>query len=124
MKLKDAYLEVSEDDLEGGYTENTDINLMRWNLKFEKKIFRIDGIFHSGNSQKIKIKTNKIKLIGNKPIGNIPIYISKKIQEDFIKYRVPGGNSELSKKKLKLIDGEIKLFPSDHFGVIAELEIL
>lgn len=47
LKLQDSWL--TKYNKNGGFTEDTSINYMRWNVKFEEKIFRIDGIhsFHS-----------------------------------------------------------------------------
>jgi exonuclease III len=112
MDLEDSYLAVTN-DRNSGFTENTDINTMRWNLKFERKIFRIDGIFHTRR----RIKTLKTKLLGNHPID-----IPESMQDEFVKFRVPNG--EFSRSKLKFIDGEIKLFPSDHFAVVSSLQIV
>ena len=41
MNLDDFWLQKYNND--SGFTEDTLINLMRWNVKFEEKIYRIDG---------------------------------------------------------------------------------
>jgi endonuclease/exonuclease/phosphatase family metal-dependent hydrolase len=114
LNLQDSWLEKYDDI--SGFTENTDVNFMRWNSKFEPKILRIDGIFYN----KGKLKTNEIKLLGDKPID-----ISKEMQGDFYKYRMPSlidfpNKNELIKKN----SDEIQIWPSDHFAVMADLEII
>lgn len=108
MNLDDFWLKKSNNN--SGFTENTQINLMRWNVKFEEKELRIDGIFGSADLFYVK----KIKLIGTKPFN-----IDSEFQDKFIKYRVPNIEDKLS--KIRKNNDEIKLWPSDHFGVLAEI---
>jgi len=111
LNLQDSWLEKFNKS--GGFTEDTKINLMRWNVKFEEKIYRIDGIFYS----KDKFKTNEIIILGDKPID-----IDEDMQKKFIDFRVPSkfNKDELIRKN----DKKIQLWPSDHFAVMADLEFI
>jgi exonuclease III len=111
LNLQDSWLEKY--DNKSGYTEDTSVNLMRWNVKFEEKIYRIDGIFYT----KDKFKTNNIEIIGTEPIN-----IDKKLQDQFYKYRIPDreGKESLIRKN----NDKLQLWASDHFAVMAELEII
>ncbi len=110
MNLQDAWLEKY--DNKSGFTENTSINLMRWNVKFEEKIFRIDGIFYTKDAFNIK----NIEVFGTDPID-----ISTDLEDNFVKYRVP--NKENKNELLRKNQGRIQFWPSDHFGVLAEIKI-
>jgi len=110
LKLQDSWLEKY--DNKKGFTEDTSINLMRWNIKFEEKIYRIDGIFYSEN----KFKTNEIKILGNEPIN-----INKDMQDKFYDIKIP---DKQDKDKLIRKNDKLQLWPSDHFAVIADLELL
>jgi len=111
LKLNDSWLDLYDD--KGGFTEDTSINLMRWNVKFEEKIFRIDGIFHSKDS----LKTIDIKILGDKPID-----IDEDMQQQFYNIRIPNktDKDELIRKNNDIL----QLWPSDHFAVMAELEFI
>lgn len=110
LNLQDAWVEKY--DKNSGFTENTNINLMRWNLKYEEKIFRIDGIFYTRN----KLITHNINLLGTEPIE-----IDEQMQQEFLDYRTPK-NKPI--ENIRLHQGKIKIWPSDHFAVIADLEII
>lgn len=110
MNLEDLWL--TKYDNTGGFTENTQINLMRWNVKFEEKIYRIDGIFSTKNAFDVQ----DIKLIGTDPIQ-----IDNELQQQFIQYRVP--NKPERETLIRMNDNQIELWASDHFGVLAELEL-
>jgi exonuclease III len=110
LKLQDAWLTTYDNT--SGYTEDTSINYMRWNVKFEEKIYRIDGIFYSKN----KFITNNINILGNEPIN-----IDDNLQEQFKKFRIP--NRENSEYLIRKND-VLQLWPSDHFAVIADLEFI
>lgn len=111
MDLDDFWLKKYNSD--SGFTEDTSVNHMRWNVKFEEKIFRIDGIFGTKDAFEIK----KIKLIGTKPIE-----IDSAFQEKFIQYRVPDQENKLD--KIRKTDDKIKIWPSDHFGVLAKIKLI
>jgi exonuclease III len=111
LNLQDSWIEKYGNT--GGFTENTEVNFMRWNLKFEEKIYRIDGIFYT----KDKLKTNEIVILGNNHIN-----IDKDMQDQFYDIRIP---NKLNKDVLiRRINGELQLWPSDHFAVMAELEFI
>ena len=110
LNLQDSWLEKYDD--KGGFTENTRINLMRWNVKFEEKIYRIDGIFYT----KDKLKTNEIKIIGDAPID-----IDEDMQKKYEDIRIP---NKPNKAELIRKNGVLQLWPSDHFAVIADLELI
>ena len=109
LNLQDSWLIIN--DKNGGFTEDTSINFMRWNIKFEEKILRIDGIFYS----KGKFNTNNISLLGNEPID-----IDEEMQKQFSDIRIPKNREELIRKN----DNKLQLWPSDHFAVMAELEFI
>lgn len=94
-----------------GFTENTDINKLRWNIKQKTKLVRYDAILYRGNISPIKMK-----IIGNKPI----FYIDKN-DKDFNDYII---KKNLDKNKIKLENNKLPYFPSDHFGIITEFEIM
>lgn len=109
LNMKDAWIEnnILNSD---GTTENTDINHMRWNLKFQHKKFRYDAFLYqdSINSKNIHV------------IGKDPIVLNKKDSKKFIEYYVP----EKHKKDIVYYDQNIlALWPSDHFGVFVCFEI-
>jgi exonuclease III len=94
---------------DNGFTENTDINRMRWNLKLHEKKVRYDGILYK----------NLVPLESN-IIGNTPIKLNKNDSDDFKKYILKND------KNLKYSPDDnksLELFPSDHFGVITKFKI-
>lgn len=109
LNLTDAW--ASLNGKINGYTENTNVNLMRWNVKFEEKIYRIDGIFYTQN----KFITENITILGDKPID-----IDSEMQHNFVKYRIPPNRSEL----IRYHEGKIKIWPSDHFAVVTSLRLV
>ena len=110
LNLQDSWLEKYNNI--GGFTEDTRINLMRWNVKFEEKKYRIDGIFYTKN----KLKTNQIKIMGDKPID-----IDENMQKSFYDIRIP---NIPNKDKLIRKNNKLQLWASDHFAVMAELEFI
>ena len=106
--LQDSWKVVNKDD--NGFTENTDINTMRWNLKFQEKKLRYDGILYK----------NLIP-ISSKIIGNMPIKLNERLTNLFKKYWI-APNSE-DKIKYSSDGKTLELFPSDHFGVITNFSL-
>lgn len=96
-----------------GFTENTDINHMRWNLKFQEKKLRYDGILFKNN--KTFLKPNFAQLIGIDPI-----ILDQNMSQLFEKYFTP-----CNKEKIKYyFDKLIAIHPSDHFGLLVEFRII
>lgn len=99
-----------------GLTENTQINTMRYNSKFENKMYRYDAILY--NDKLIAIKS---KVICNKPL---------KLDYKHLKFNKYYENVILKKDSLSnpnlKISGKYEnqniydLFISDHFGVLSE----
>jgi endonuclease/exonuclease/phosphatase family metal-dependent hydrolase len=115
LGLEDAWLSKYPNTVtHPGYTEDTTVNLMRWNVKFEEKQKRIDGIFHT----KDKIKTNEVVVLGTNPIAGVNV----ELLEQFKNIRVYGKPSAERDAKIRLTDGHTKFWPSDHFAVVADLE--
>lgn len=109
LKLKDSYRLVNP--YEQGYTEDTDKNLLRWNIKFQHKQFRYDGIFYN------KLKVIKSYLIGTEPIDLnsdetelLINYIKKTFSDDVIEQNI----------KYKANTKLLQIWPSDHFGVVSK----
>ena len=100
--LNDSWRNLKKSD---GYTENTNINTMRWNMKFKDKHVRYDGIFYKGKS---------IKPYHTKLVGLSSLYLNKKMSEKFI------SQFTTDKNKVKYHNGLIKIFGSDHFGVLCK----
>ena len=112
MLEKGENIDTINKKIREGNTEDTDLNQMRWNVKFEEKKYRIDGIFATKDAFDVK----NIKRVGLDPID-----ISENMQRLFKQYRIP--NYPNKEELIKLFDGELKIWPSDHFGVIAEMEL-
>ncbi len=87
-----------------GYTEDTDVNTMRWNIKRNKKRFRYDAILYKGN-----IKSKDPQVFGNKPVFEI----------------TPDTFKDVTGKEVDVINENccVDWFPSDHFGVSVTLII-
>ncbi len=111
--LDNKTIDERTDDIIIGNTEDTDVNQMRWNVKFEEKRYRIDGIF---------VTKGAFNILEAKRIGLEPIEIDANMQRMFELYRIPNvpNREELIKKH----NGKLKLWPSDHFGVMAKLELI
>jgi endonuclease/exonuclease/phosphatase family metal-dependent hydrolase len=107
MNLNDAWMELSK---KKGLTEDTNKNHMRWNLKFQEKKFRYDGILYRD------LQPMNIKILGTKSIV-LDDTDSKEFYELFIP-NVPN-KEELTKYHDKE-NKRLALWPSDHFAVFAE----
>ena len=111
LNLIDSYKSKNTDV---GYTENTDINHMRWNIKQMEKKFRYDGIFHSSN-----VETAQSYIVGDNPIQLTQN--DSEIVKEYLK------KEQLDKDKIKYSDKNNELFDwwaSDHFGVLSEVVLL
>lgn len=110
MNLSDSW-----NNQTNGFTENTTINKMRWNVKFMEKHFRYDAILYNG----------QLRALGTEMVGIDEIPLSKEDSELFIKYRIPNVPDKLD--KIKYFDDKSKLmslFPSDHFGLVGKFEFV
>ena len=106
----DNWEKVNRGDL--GYTENTDINLMRWNDKFIEKKTRVDAIFTRG------IEIEECRLLGHR--NSLPV--PKEHEQTYINSFTPNKNLE----KLQYIKGteSLPIFSSDHFGVLSKINLI
>ncbi|NDB87154.1 MAG: hypothetical protein EB127_31400, partial [Alphaproteobacteria bacterium] len=90
-----------------GYTEDTFINVMRWNQKFIEKFYRFDGIFSKG----LRPRFSRI-------IGTETTLLSKEETDWFIEHMsdhtVYGDRLPLRGME----DNLMQINPSDHFGVL------
>lgn len=107
--LKDAWRTINCD--KDGFTEDTTINKMRWNIKHNRTKGRYDVILYGGN----KIKPTKIKMMGTQPVFSID-----KDDCDFNKHIL---DNKLDFRFVKLTNGQIQYWPSDRFGLVAEFII-
>ena len=93
-----------------GYTEDTNVNLMRYNSKFMEKQFRYDGIMSKGLTPvdcKV-LGTNEIELTDEEITNMIDQFV---FVRNIDKIRV-SKNADGSNRKLAL-------WPSDHFGIMS-----
>jgi hypothetical protein len=99
-----------------GLTEDTDINSLRWNDKFEIKKYRYDAIFSN----------NKLKPIESKLFADIPKILES--EENINAYVNVFVKDKINNPKLKYIghvdNKQYELFVSDHFGVLSKFKIL
>jgi tyrosyl-DNA phosphodiesterase 2 len=105
--FKDSWTDLNKKD---GFTENTDINTMRWNLKFQEKKVRYDGILY---------KSNNIYPFFSKIVGKKSLPLNNKMTQLFIKNFVSDEHHKIKYNNKKTIN----IFPSDHFGVITKFII-
>jgi hypothetical protein len=99
-----------------GFTEDTDINSLRWNDKFEIKKYRYDAI----------LSNNKLEPIESKLFADIPKILDS--QENINAYVNVFVKDKIDNPKLKYIgpnnNKQYELFVSDHFGVLSKFKIL
>ena len=110
MGLSDIWTKLKQG--EAGYTEDTEINLMRWNYKFMEKRLRYDGILHTPAPSLIALD---VKIVGTKPI-----IVDKDLSDRMYEFMVR--NTPDKESKVRFYDTANKLlalWPSDHFGVVA-----
>lgn len=105
--FKDSWKELRKSH---GFTENTDINSMRWNLKFKVKKVRYDGILYKGDV---------IQPISCRTVGKKSTPLNKKMTKSFIKNFITDDHNKIKYNNEKTIN----IFPSDHFGVITKFKI-
>lgn len=92
-----------------GWTEDTQRNTMRWNLKFKSKQYRYDGIFVRGDTPKV----TESRLVGTEPF-----LLSRTDSQAVIDCTAAHQRSQL-----KLCEGRLAWFVSDHFGVMSTVEL-
>ena len=118
-KVTDMWRRLRPDD--PGYTEDTDVNLMRWNLKFLQKLFRYDGILYRNPPDNEILKPLEIKVTGRKPI-----VLGRRMSDDFIRFLVPRDRSE-GESNVRYYDERDRLigvWPSDHFAVVGAFRVV
>lgn len=98
-----------------GYTEDTDINSLRWNDKFENKKYRYDAIISNSNLEPIESKL----------FANIPVLLDSVNSEIYEKIFV---KNKINDQRLKFTESNniklYELFVSDHFGVISKFRFI
>jgi len=89
-----------------GYTEDTDLNYMRWNQKLIEKKYRCDAVLAKG------LRPKESRLIGVESV-----FLSPAETEWFIANMSELGTGDRSRLR-GYEDSRIKINPSDHFGVL------
>ena len=109
INLRDSLRELHPDKL--GLTENTDVNHLRFNSKFEPKHFRYDAILFN------KLKPKSSIIVGDSP-QLIEDDETNRLYEEVI--LPPGGlqNKDLKVAMKKDNKNCYNLFVSDHFGLM------
>ena len=91
-----------------GYTEDTVLNVMRWNQKFIEKFYRFDGIFSKG----LRPKSSRI-------IGTETALLNKDQTAWFIEHMSDKTTEYGAALPLRGLVGDLlEINPSDHFGVL------
>ena len=115
LNLKDSWINANVNlDPKIGSTENTDKNTMRWNSKFEAKMFRYDAILYSDKLDVIKSDVafdNPDELKGEQNVW----YENTILPNNYKEYL-----SQIKRKP----NGNYDLFISDHFGVISRFRFM
>lgn len=105
-ELKDVWRILKPN--QSGFTEDTKNNKTRWNIKQKDKSVRYDIITYKGND----IRPKDIKLIGTKKVFEVD---GNFLKEYYDKLNL---TDELIIRNNK---GNLDWWPSDHFGLVAEL---
>jgi len=109
LKLNDSWIDFNKGlDIKIGNTEETDINTMRWNNKFEEKHFRYDAILYKN------LKCIKSSVICNKPYLLTEAALIESYEQSII------SKDKVKDDRIKKTDGKYELFISDHFGVFSQ----
>jgi len=107
LSMQDTWRSCHSDmDYYPGFTEDTSLNHMRWNMKFMEKTYRYDGIFlknHSNYYVGIGIEFSEL-------IGTQSVPMSDDMFKNFSKFM----SNKLSSDKPR----SQTYHPSDHFGVL------
>jgi exonuclease III len=113
LGFKDSWIESNPTLLPSdGNTEETDINTMRWNNKFEEKHYRYDAILYNDflTSMESRVICNKPFLIIKDPI----------LYENYRKAILSKDSSK--HKQIRKSHGNYELFISDHFGIFTKFK--
>jgi exonuclease III len=110
--LKDSWREINPDS--NGWTEDTNTNFMRWNVKQQEKYFRYDGIFVPSH-----VSVNKATLLGTNSI--FAIDFNEEMSREL--YASHMTRAQLDPNKMRLVDGKFPFWPSDHYGVIVGMSL-
>jgi hypothetical protein len=119
-----------------GFTENTEINTLRYLGKLEDKQLRYDGIFFND-----KLQANVSAVVNNEPLKikeenrsqlELPMpFDPVKINEDYelaLVFKPETDPKSIEKlvdyKEKKLLADGYELFVSDHFGVMTTFEFI
>ncbi len=109
LRMLDSWKEVNKS--QDGFTENTDINDMRFNSKFEVKRYRYDAIFYK------KLNPVESLIIGDKPVELLDSELNRAYERAILP------KDGLKNPKLKIVRKDANdepiynLFISDHFGI-------
>jgi len=116
MQLLDSWKIVNPHDL--GLTENTDLNHLRFNSKFESKHYRYDAILFNNKLKPLSsiIIGDKSKIIDDDEINRI--YERVILPKDGLQ------NPELKVASTKNDKNFYDLFISDHFGLMSGFEFV
>ena len=93
-----------------GWTEDTQRNIMRWNLKFKSKHYRYDGIFVRSPSAP--------QITDSRLVGVEPFSLSRTDSQAVIDCTPAHQRGQLI-----LHEGRFAWFVSDHFGVMSTVEL-
>ena len=112
LKLKDSWIDTNPRvDINLGNTEETNINTMRWNNKFEEKHFRYDAILY-----------RNLECIKSSVVFNSPYLLEEpELIESYEQSIV--SKDKVGDKRIKKSNGKYELFISDHFGVLSQFLI-
>lgn len=117
MKMIDVWTKLRG---EPGFTEDTDINQMRWNIKLQEKRLRFDGIFYRNPDDNQIVQPINIRITGRRPI-----LLDNDMSNKFIKFFVPKVDN--IEQKIRYFNKEknmMALWPSDHFAVLATFNVM
>ena len=116
----DTYRDINP--LLNGFTEDTDTNMLRYNMKLIDKQYRFDGIFYLLG---LKLQDSDLKLYKNKIssnlIGQTTFYLDVNYSKWFINNISDASDCCFdSLKNVKKINNDylIPINPSDHYGVL------
>ena len=111
LEFIDSYRSLFPDSLSNpGFTEDTQINFMRYNNKFIEKQFRFDGILVKS------LKPIDCAILGMLPMTGLTEEETAEVIENYVYKKT----EELS--RARKTGHNIELWHSDHFGIMSVLE--